>query len=113
MLLVLSGLLPDIEVTLAALDHPFHLIPMTRAIINGVTHYGAVPDLALRVPGIIGVALIAGGYGLRRTARAMSSPRGTPLLRRPARGRPRSRRLRYASVTWPSPRGSGRPSTFG
>jgi len=69
MLLVLSGLLPNIEVTLAALDHPFQLLPMTGAIINGVTHYGAVGDLALRVPGIIGVALIAGGYGLRLRGR--------------------------------------------
>ena len=90
MLLVLSGLLPDIEVALAALDHPFHLLPMTRAIINGVTHYGAVPDLALRVPGVIGVALIAGGYGLRL--------RGGPVVTRAAGDViPRARRARQRS----------------
>lgn len=83
MLLVLSGLLPPIEITLAALDEPLQLLPMTRAIINGVTHYGAVSDLALRVPGIMGVALIAGGVGLRHRGAPDVDPSDSARRSRP------------------------------
>lgn len=72
-LVVFSGLLPDIETTLTALDEPLHLLPMTTAIVNGVTHYGGLPDVVLRIPGIFGFALVASGLGLRRRISATAS----------------------------------------
>jgi hypothetical protein len=70
-LVVLSVLLPDLETTLRALDEPLHLLPMTTAIVNGVTHYGGVPDAVLRIPGMAGLALVVAGFALRR----LGSPR--------------------------------------
>ncbi|MEX2471268.1 MAG: hypothetical protein WEA34_03765 [Gemmatimonadota bacterium] len=62
----LSVVLPDIETTLTALDEPFRLLPMTTAIVNGVTHYAGVPDMVLRIPGIFGFVLLVAGFGLQR-----------------------------------------------
>ncbi len=73
-LLVLSALLPDMETTLTALDEPFHLFPMTTAIVNGVTHYAGLPDVVLRIPGMVGLGFVVAGFGLRR--------RGSPGIRR-------------------------------
>jgi hypothetical protein len=64
-LMVLTLVLPDIQGTLAALDDPLQLLPMRPAIINGVTQYAGVSDSTLRLPGVIGVALMAAGGVLR------------------------------------------------
>jgi hypothetical protein len=65
MLLVLSGLLPDLEGTLAALDDPFQLLPMRRAIINGITHYAGVPGDSRLAPALLGGALLLVGLTVR------------------------------------------------
>lgn len=79
MLFVLVVVLPDLQGTLAALDDPLHLLPMRRALINGVTHYAGVSDLAMRVPGAIGGAMMLLGAGLTRIG-AAETPR--PSFRR-------------------------------
>jgi hypothetical protein len=68
-LLALTILLPDLEGTLTALDEPLQLIPMRRAIINGVTHYAGVSEVAIRLPGAVGIVMMLTGAGLRRLAR--------------------------------------------
>ena len=75
MLLVLSGLLPDLEGTLAALDDPFQLLPMRRAIINGITHYAGVSGSALFTPGVVGGGLLLLGLVMRGRDRR---PEGGP-----------------------------------
>jgi hypothetical protein len=89
-LFALTLLLPDIQGTLAALDDPLHLLPMRPAIINGVTQYAGVSDLALRVPAIVGVGLMLLGTGLQRSDRGATGARRARRWRMPGRAMWRS-----------------------
>jgi hypothetical protein len=79
-LFVITLVLPDIEGTLAALDDPLQLLPMRPAIINGVTHYAGVSDFALRVPAIVGGALVALGAGFQKVSRRRRAPGPGPTV---------------------------------
>ncbi len=65
-LLLAAVLLPGTAALLGALDEPFQLVPMRRAIISAVMHYQGVPAALGAYPGALGGVLVATGVLLRR-----------------------------------------------
>jgi hypothetical protein len=65
-LLALALLLPEAERALVALDDPMMILPMTRAIVNGITVYAGIPDVTGWLPAGAGIALVAVGLLVRR-----------------------------------------------
>ncbi len=80
-------LLPDLSDTLRAADGLLGVMPMTRAILNGITVYGGLPDALTWVPLMAGSVLLTAGALARRAgrrapvARPRPDPRGLPASR--------------------------------
>jgi len=64
-IVVAAGILPGVEGLLAALDEPLRLLPMRRAIINGITHYGGVAGVPASLPWGVGAGLVVLGVLVR------------------------------------------------
>jgi len=78
-LLVLTGILPDLEGALTALDEPLNLLPMRRAIVSAITHYAGVSNVTLDAPAVLGAAILILGLLVRgrdRGARGEPGPTG-------------------------------------
>lgn len=82
-----GALLPGLHDTLRAADGLLGVMPMTRAIVNGITVYGGLPDAVAWVPLAAGSTLLAAGVVARRVGRRVPVPRRSP----DPRGLPASR----------------------
>jgi hypothetical protein len=90
-LVLVSALMPDLEGTLAALDDPFQLLPMRRAIINGIIHYAGLPERTLLVPALLGVGLFLLGVTVRGRGHGVARVAEPEATGRPGRLRARRR----------------------